>query len=83
MMFEISNPKDLGTVIKLVRKDRGLTQQQLEELSYVESHTISNTERNGYATISTLMPLFDALGIKLLLEVDEYSSSFTEALKIR
>lgn len=64
----------LGDMIKSVRKERNLTQEQLGELVGVQKSQISKLERNTKnVTIETILKVFKALkaNVKFSIEVDE------------
>ena len=63
----------LGDMIKSVRKERHLTQEQLGELIGVQKSQISKLERNTKnVTIETILKVFNALkaNIKFTIQVD-------------
>lgn len=64
----------LGEMIKTVRKERNLTQQQLGELIGVQKSQISKLERNTKnVTIETILKVFRALkaNVKFSVEINE------------
>ncbi len=64
----------LGQMIKSVRKERNLTQEQLGELIGVKKSQISKLERNTKnVTIETILKVFKALkaNVKFIVEMDE------------
>jgi DNA-binding XRE family transcriptional regulator len=64
----------LGEMIKSVRKERNLTQEQLGELIGVQKSQISKLERNTKnVTIETILKVFRALkaNIKFSIEINE------------
>ena len=64
----------LGEMIKSVRKDRHLTQEQLGELIGVQKSQISKLERNTKnVTIETILKVFKALkaNVKFSIEMNE------------
>lgn len=70
----------LGEMIKSVRKERKLTQEQLGELIGVQKSQISKLERNTKnVTIETILKVFGALkaNVKFSVEIDE--TKFTVA----
>jgi len=63
----------LGDMIKSVRKERQLTQEQLGELIGVQKSQISKLERNTKnVTIETILKVFSALkaNVKFTIQVD-------------
>lgn len=63
----------LGAMIKSVRKERRLTQEQLGELVGVQKSQISKLERNTKnITIETILKVFNALktNVKFTIQVD-------------
>lgn len=63
----------LGDMIKSVRKERHLTQEQLGELIGVQKSQISKLERNTKnVTIETILKVFNALkaNVKFTIQVD-------------
>jgi HTH-type transcriptional regulator/antitoxin HipB len=64
----------LGDMIKSVRKERHLTQEQLGELIGVQKSQISKLERNTKnVTIETILKVFKALkaNVKFSIEMNE------------
>ncbi|MGY5846552.1 helix-turn-helix domain-containing protein [Salegentibacter sp. HM20] len=64
----------LGEMIKSVRKERQLTQEQLGELVGVQKSQISKLERNAKnVTVETILKVFHALkaNIKFSIELKE------------
>lgn len=64
----------LGDMIKSVRKERNLTQEQLGELIGVQKSQISKLERNTKnVTIETILKVFRALkaNVKFSVEINE------------
>ena len=64
----------LGEMIKSVRKERHLTQEQLGELVGVKKSQISKLERNTKnVTIETILKVFKALkaNVKFIVEMEE------------
>jgi len=64
----------LGEMIKFVRKERHLTQEQLGELIGVQKSQISKLERNTRnVTIETILKVFRALkaNVKFSIEMNE------------
>ncbi len=64
----------LGEMIKLVRKERHLTQEQLGELIGVKKSQISKLERNTKnVTIETILKVFNALkaNVKFSVQIDQ------------
>ncbi|TXE06478.1 helix-turn-helix transcriptional regulator [Gelidibacter salicanalis] len=64
----------LGDMIKSVRKERKLTQEQLGELIGVQKSQISKLERNTKnVTIETILKVFRALkaNVKFSVEINE------------
>jgi len=64
----------LGDMIKSVRKERNLTQEQLGELIGVQKSQISKLERNTKnVTIETILKVFRALkaNVKFSVEMNE------------
>ena len=70
----------LGDMIKAVRKERKLTQEQLGELVGVQKSQISKLERNAKnVTIETILKVFRALQAKVKFSVEMNESEFTVA----
>lgn len=64
----------LGDMIRMVRKERNLTQQQLGELIGVQKSQISKLERNTKnVTIETILKVFKALeaNVRFSVELNE------------
>lgn len=70
----------LGDMIKSVRKERKLTQEQLGELIGVQKSQISKLERNTKnVTIETILKVFTALKANVKFSVEINESEFTVA----
>ncbi len=70
----------LGDMIKSVRKERRLTQEQLGELIGVQKSQISKLERNTKnVTIETILKVFGALKANVKFSVEMNDSEFTVA----
>lgn len=70
----------LGDMIKSVRKERKLTQEQLGELIGVQKSQISKLERNTKnVTIETILKVFGALKANVKFTVEMNESEFTLA----
>lgn len=68
----------LGDVIRSVRKERNLTQEQLGELIGVQKSQISKLERNTKnVTIETILKVFKALKVNVKFSVEVNESKFT------
>lgn len=64
----------LGDMIKSVRKERNLTQEQLGDLINVQKSQISKLERSAKnVTVETILKVFNALGanVKFSVEMNE------------
>jgi len=70
----------LGDMIKSVRKERNLTQEQLGELVGVQKSQISKLERNTKnVTIETILKVFRALKANVKFSVEMNESEFKVA----
>ena len=70
----------LGEMIKSVRKERKLTQEQLGELIGVQKSQISKLERSAKnVTIETILKVFNALKANIKFSVQMKDSEFTVA----
>lgn len=70
----------LGDMIKTVRKERKLTQEQLGELIGVQKSQISKLERNTKnVTIETILKVFGALKANVKFSVEMNELEFTVA----
>ncbi|MFA7447321.1 MAG: helix-turn-helix transcriptional regulator [Weeksellaceae bacterium] len=70
----------LGDMIKSVRKERNLTQEQLGELIGVQKSQISKLERNTKnVTIETILKVFKALKANVRFSVEMNDSEFKVA----
>lgn len=70
----------LGEMIKSVRKERDLTQEQLGELIGVQKSQISKLERNTKnVTIETILKVFKALKANVRFSVEINESEFKVA----
>lgn len=67
----------IGHEIKQTRKDRNLTQEELEKMIGVQRAQISKLENNaGNVTIETLFRVFTALKAKVRFQVELANLSF-------
>lgn len=65
----------IGSKIKAIRKEKGLTQNHLSELVWVQKFQISKIENNTTnVKITTLLKVLNALGIELTWEIEENTS---------
>lgn len=65
----------IGSKIKVLRKEKGLTQTQLGELVGVQKAQIYKIENNiSNVKITTLLKVLNALGVKLTWEIKENTS---------
>lgn len=70
----------LGDMIKSIRKERKLTQEQLGKLIGVQKSQISKLERNTKnVTIETILKVFRALKANVKFSVEMNESEFTVA----
>jgi len=70
----------LGEMIKSVRKERKLTQEQLGELIGVQKSQISKLERSAKnVTIETILKVFNALKAKVRFSVEMDKAEFKVA----
>ncbi|GAB4509056.1 helix-turn-helix domain-containing protein [Allomuricauda sp.] len=70
----------LGQMIKSVRQERNLTQEQLGELIGVQKSQISKLERNTKnVTIETILKVFGALKANVRFSVEMNESEFNVA----
>ena len=70
----------LGEMIKSVRKERKLTQEQLGELIGVQKSQISKLERSAKnVTIETILKVFNALKANIKFSVQMNDSEFKVA----
>lgn len=70
----------LGDMIKAVRKERNLTQEQLGDLIGVQKSQISKLERNTKnVTLETILKVFKALKTNVRFSVEVNDSEFTVA----
>jgi HTH-type transcriptional regulator / antitoxin HipB len=61
----------IGNMIKAVRKERNLTQEQLGELIGVQKSQISKLENNAKnLTIETILKVFEALKAKVHFKIE-------------
>lgn len=68
----------LGDMIKSIRKERNLTQEQLGELIGVQKSQISKLERNTKnVTIETILKVFGALKANVKFSVEMNEEEFT------
>ena len=70
----------LGKMIKSVRKERHLTQEQLGELIGVQKSQISKLERNAKnVTIETILKVFKALKANIKFSIEMADGDFKVA----
>jgi DNA-binding XRE family transcriptional regulator len=70
----------LGEMIKSVRKERNLTQEQLGKLVGVQKSQISKLERNTKnVTIETILKVFTALKANVKFSIEMNENDFTIA----
>ena len=70
----------LGEMIKSVRKERHLTQEQLGELIGVQKSQISKLERNAKnVTIETILKVFKALKANIKFSIEMADGDFKVA----
>ena len=61
----------IGSLIKQLRKDRGLSQKKFAELTYVSVPTIQSLESNKkIPRVETLQAIADALGLDLVIRFE-------------
>ena len=60
----------VGEAIRLARKDRNLTQEQLGNLMGVKKAQISRIENGGTLNLTTVVRAFKALGLHTTLEIE-------------
>lgn len=60
-------PKQLGTALRRVRKQKALTQPVLSAQTGKRQATISNLEIEGNGTLETLFSLLSALDLELVI----------------
>lgn len=69
--FEVELSR-VGDIIRLLRKDRNLTQEQLGDLIGVQKAQISKLESNaGNMTIDTVLRVFSALKATISFKVEK------------
>ena len=69
------HPEELANIIRTRRKDLGITQEQMVELSGVGSRTIKEIEvSGGNPRLETINNLIEVLGLemKLILKTNEF-----------
>lgn len=69
-MFIVMNAERLAQAVKERRRQLGLKQSDLAELSSVAQHTLSNLESGrGNPTLQVMVQVLEALGLQLTLVV--------------
>lgn len=64
--------KDIGAIIKERRKEFGITQRRLAELSDININTLTQIERGeGNPTVRTLEKVLITIGMKLTAKITE------------
>lgn len=64
---------NIGERIKLLRKEKGLTQKQLAELIHKSEITVRKYEANDISlTVDVFIDILNALDSKLLIETNNY-----------
>ena len=71
----------LGEMIKQVRKERHLTQEELGRLVGVNKSQISKLERNTKnVTIATILKIFNALKTNIKFSVERYEDTLEKGM---
>ena len=71
----------LGEMIRKVRKDRHLTQEELGKLVGVNKSQISKLERNTQnVTIATILKIFNALKANIKFSVEKLDDKFEKGM---
>lgn len=60
----------IGEAIKLARKDKNMTQQQLGDLMGVKKAQVSRIENGESFNLATIIRAFKAMGLKTNLEIE-------------
>lgn len=74
----IHSMRTVGSTIRKMREQRGMTQQGLADKAAVSRVTISNIERGSDIAVSNLLSIGKALGIQLALLGEMNDSSQAE-----
>ena len=78
MIQIIRSSKQLGTIIQRARKQRGMTQSELANLSGMRQATISEIERgHDTVTFAPIFKLFSVLDLDLLTDQRSRNSGQT------
>ena len=78
MIQIIRSSKQLGTIIQRARKQRGMTQSELANLSGMRQATISEIERgHDTVTFASIFKLFSVLDLDLLTDQRSRNSGQT------
>ena len=65
----MSSLSEIGAVIQSVRKENGLTQEQLADLAGISERTLRSMESGqGNASFNAVVSTASVLGIKLMVE---------------
>ena len=70
----------MASMLKRLRHDRGISQNQLAEQAGVNTSVINRAERGNDARLSTWDKLFEALGYRLLFDAVELSEEAGDLL---
>ena len=62
----INTPKKLGVALKRLRKQKGLTQNELAEIVSIRQATVSDAE-NGKCNLDTFIKIIQALKVNMVL----------------
>lgn len=62
--MNILNPAEVANAVTVKRKQRELSQQALASAAGLSTWTVGNIEATGIAKVSTLIKVFDVLGLE-------------------
>ena len=64
---------DYGTIVRMRRKEKHLSQEKLAEIAYCSRQTLCDLEYGRIPNISILSSILNALGLKLdVVELDTH-----------
>jgi len=73
-------PHDLALLLVKLRRERGISQNQLADQAKVDSSVVNRAERGGNATLDTWVKLFRGLGYALLFDAQELAEECGDLL---
>jgi transcriptional regulator with XRE-family HTH domain len=72
--------KQLGDLLRILRRERGISQRQLADTAGFNSSVVNRAERGGDALLSTWDRLFRGLGHRLSFDTEELCEEASDVL---